>query len=226
MAEGDEGKHMGLYEKLFQFQTQFTAIIKDLELPAKGGTYGAVSENNVLAKVNPLLESLRLLVFPSKVNFHGVLNNTTTITSEYTWVDVDSGETAIMASGGQGSSPYDKGMGMALTYSMKYMFMKFGKAATGDDPDKISDYTHGENEQKQAEKLAFDTCMDALKQTRMSGAIVGKNGGDVNYCRIEQAIKDSRGNISLLSKAHNALLGIMEGKIDPDKVAVPKDVVY
>lgn len=207
---------MGIYQKLFAFYQRFEKIRKDLDIPADGNkTYGAVSENMVLEKVRPILDELKLIVYLEEITRVERTGETTTVAGNYKWVDVETGESVVMASGGQGSSKRDKGFGMALTYSQKYLFLKFGKTATGDDPDKTSDYQHEQREIH--DDQIYNGCMNLLDE--MKGAQLKT---EHNYTRIRQAILDNRGNEQILTRAYNTLVGVKEGKVDPGTVAVQK----
>jgi len=215
MAESNEGKPVGIHKKLFAFYQRIQAIGKDLNLPAdsSGKTYYAVSENAVLEKVRPVLDELRLIVTLEKITEMQRHGETTTIIGEYRWTDIDSGESVIMASGGQGTSKRDKGLGMALTYSQKYMFLKYVKATTGDDPDNKSDHQHDKEEEKSQEM--YNGAMNLLEELKTAGLLKT----DFNYKRIYAALKGLQGNEPVLARAYNTLMGVKNGQVDPNNVA-------
>jgi hypothetical protein len=62
----------------------------------------------------------------------------TKLVAEYKIVDVESGESELICTVGQGMDSGDKGAGKAMTYAYKYAQRELFMIPTGDDPDHTS----------------------------------------------------------------------------------------
>jgi hypothetical protein len=208
---------MGLYGKLFSIFQEVGGLSKDLEIPTRDGNYRAVSEAQVLKKIRPLLIKHGVMVLPTEVNVEAVAGGVTTISTKYMLVDVESEEQMIVASAGQGKSSADKGMGMAMTYAEKYLYLKMLKIITGEDADNIGDYQHeteaAENHEKMEQLYKF--LLNELELMRRGTLL--KN--EENYSRIKGALVKMYGRYDVLKRAESQILGIKEGTTDPDTVA-------
>lgn len=155
---------MNLYEKLLAIQQRIDVFVKDNQVGEGKQSYKAVSSEQVLDIVRPLMNELKLLLLPEVKRANVIVGATSSGTARYlteltmvmTWVDVESGETLSQDWYGQGIDlAGEKGVGKANTYAEKYYFMKaFHVPTPKDDPDGDAKTKSGEKAQKgtQAEK--------------------------------------------------------------------------
>lgn len=105
--------------------------------------YDYVTENDLVYAVRDKLSAAGIFVFTStETQGHELLTSAdgkqsllTTVTTLYTFVDGESGETFSVKSQGQGSDNGDKGGYKAITGAMKYFLYKCFMIPTGDDPE-------------------------------------------------------------------------------------------
>lgn len=109
--------------------------------------YDYVTEADLLEAVRGHLTGNRILVLPAVVStsHEGTL---TTVMMEYTFYDVDSGESLTQTWAGQGDDKGDKGVYKALTGATKYFLVKSFLISTGDDPERVSDADRRNNQPK------------------------------------------------------------------------------
>lgn len=130
-----------LYAKLLELQKGCRSLGKD----ARAFGYQYVSGSKLLDYVRPKMDELGLLLIPHTADFSEREVNTgkrnevlVTLHKEYTWCDVDSGETLTTSFVAQGCNGWDKGLGSAETYAERYFLLKFFHIATdSDDVDAI-----------------------------------------------------------------------------------------
>lgn len=143
--------------KLNLFQ-KISAVMRDIEYLSKddrvefGNTkYRAISEEKVTAAVRASLIKHGLIVLPIK-QVHTKEGNLSTVDVDYKIIDIDTGEHEIIVSSGTGVDTQDKGVGKAMTYSYKYLFLRTFAIPTGEDPDKISSAELDEKQRIEREK--------------------------------------------------------------------------
>lgn len=133
-----EKKTKSLHEKILDIMKNVEYLRKDK--PVEYGTtkYKAIGEEKVTMTLRKELIAHNIVVYPIKQDVFKDGNVTTTNT-EYKMVNVDNPEDfIILASSGQGADSQDKGVGKAMTYSFKYMFLRTFAIPTGEDPDNIA----------------------------------------------------------------------------------------
>lgn len=126
-----------IYQKMLEVMKAIEYLNKDDAVSYGNTKYKAMSEEKVTITVRKELIKQGLVVFPIEQSVMKEGNLTTTNTT-YKMVDVDTGEYVLLASSGQGADTQDKGVGKAMTYSFKYMFLRTFAIPTGEDPDKIA----------------------------------------------------------------------------------------
>lgn len=139
---------MNLYQKI-------AAVMKDIQYLQKddkvsmgtSGSYKAMSEEKVTQVVRESLITHGLVILPVEQTHtrdelrdkDNVLKGYLSIVdTRYKIVDIDTGQSEMLASGGTGADTQDKGIGKAMTYSYKYLLLRTFAIPTGDDPDKTS----------------------------------------------------------------------------------------
>lgn len=152
---------LNVYRKLLEVRKS----VPYLQKTANGHQYNYVGSSAVLAAVRDKLDEQGLLLFPNVVkrelsqsavenkDKYGNLKRTTTYFTElfieYTWVDVETGESVTVPFYAQGIDiGGEKSVGKALTYSEKYFLLKsFNIPTDADDPDSF---------QQKAEQLSVN----------------------------------------------------------------------
>lgn len=149
---------MSLYEKLLVIQQSIDRFVKDNQVGEGKQAYKAVSSEQVLDTVRPLLNDLKLLLLPEVVSANVIVGSTSSGTARYlteltmkmTWVDTETSETLAQQWYAQGIDlAGEKGVGKANTYAEKYYLMKaFHVPTPKDDPDGDKKTASGEKAQK------------------------------------------------------------------------------
>ena len=152
---------LNVYRKLLEVRKS----VPYLQKTSNGHQYNFVGSSAVLAAVRDKLDEQGLLLFPNVVkrelsqsaventDKYGNLKRTTTYFTElfieYTWVDVETGESVTVPFYAQGIDiGGEKSVGKALTYSEKYFLLKsFNIPTDQDDPDSF---------QQKAEQLSVN----------------------------------------------------------------------
>lgn len=152
---------LNVYRKLLEVRKS----VPYLQKTSSGHQYNFVGSSAVLAAVRDKLDEQGLLLFPNVIkrelsqsaventDKYGNLKRTTTYFTElfieYTWVDVETGESVTVPFYAQGIDiGGEKSVGKALTYSEKYFLLKsFNIPTDADDPDSF---------QQKAEQLSVN----------------------------------------------------------------------
>lgn len=149
---------MNLYEKLLAIQQSVDKFVKDNQVGEGKQSYKAVSSDQVLETVRPLLNEHKLLLLPEVDDANVIVGTTSSGTARYltelhmtmTWVDTESGDKLSQQWYAQGVDlAGEKGVGKANTYAEKYYLMKvFHVPTPKDDPDGDKKTSSGEKAQK------------------------------------------------------------------------------
>ena len=139
-----EPMNKNLYQKIYDIMNETKALPKDMSI---AGQYKAISEAVVLNEIKPLLKKHRVIIFPIDVTSkqEGKL---TMLETRFKIVDVESGESEVLAAPGNGADPQDKGSGKAWTYAYKALLQKTFMLFSGED----TDNTHSDEITKTVEK--------------------------------------------------------------------------
>lgn len=127
----------GIYDKIHNIMEDVQYMAKDATIAYKDVNYRGLSEEKVTTAMRTALVKYGVIVFPIEQSHHrdGTL---TTVDVKYRFVDIEDGSYIDVVSSGTGSDTQDKGVGKAMTYAFKYMWLRTFALPTGEDPDKIS----------------------------------------------------------------------------------------
>ena len=139
-----------LYQKMLNVYKAVDYLQKDDQVKFGQTNYKAISEEKVTSTVRAALVENGLIVFPIEQE-HKKEGNLSTVDVKYKLVDTETGEYEIIVSSGTGSDTQDKGVGKAMTYAFKYLFLRTFAIPTGEDPDKVSSAELDEKERKAKE---------------------------------------------------------------------------
>ena len=139
-----------LYQKILNVYKAVDYLQKDDHVKFGQTNYKAISEEKVTSTVRAALVENGLIVFPIEQE-HKKEGNLSTVDVKYKLVDTETGEYEIIVSSGTGADTQDKGVGKAMTYAFKYLFLRTFAIPTGEDPDKVSSAELDEKERKAKE---------------------------------------------------------------------------
>lgn len=140
-----------LHKKLVKVLGSLGTVNKSGKNKAQGYTYA--TESDLLDAIRAQLIEQNVFIFTSsevqdikelnKKDREGndKLSFITTVSTQHTFYDADSGESHTVTSSGQGHDSLDKGVFKAITGANKYFLMKNFLMATGDDPENDSGST-------------------------------------------------------------------------------------
>ena len=175
-----------LYQRMSAVMQDVKRLKKDRSVGSGSYAYQAMSEEKVATTLRTAMIDHGLVIFPieqqhSMVDYHRSGKNGDTVISistvdvKYKIVNVDNpAQFEIIASSGTGVDPQDKGVGKAMTYSMKYALMRAFLIPTGEDPDDVHNEDLARQQQANADAAALHRAgaikamsaavdMDALK---------------------------------------------------------------
>ena len=148
-------------EKLMPIHKKILEIMKDIEYLRKddnvefGNTkYRGLTEEKVTKEVRAALVRHSVVVYPIEQTHRrepiGTKGSVLSIVdTKYRFVDVEDDTMLDAVSSGSGADTQDKGVGKAMTYSYKYLFLRTLAIPTGEDPDKIcSEQLDAEDEKR------------------------------------------------------------------------------
>ncbi|NBI30922.1 hypothetical protein ERL59_18385, partial [Chengkuizengella sp. YPA3-1-1] len=136
-------------------------LVKDDHIQFGQNHYKAITEEKVTSRVRQELIENKLIVFPIE-QIHKREGTLSTVDVKYKIVDAETGEYEILVSSGTGSDTQDKGVGKAMTYAFKYLFLRSFAIPTGEDPDKISSEELDEKEKAVLEKKLKEKLSNVL----------------------------------------------------------------
>lgn len=168
----DEVK-LNLYQKISAVMRDVEYLSKDDKVEFGNTKYKAISEEKVTATVRASLIKHGLVVLPV-TQVHTKDGNLSTVDVTYKIVDIETGEHELIVSSGTGVDSQDKGVGKAMTYSYKYLFLRTFAIPTGDDPDKISSAELDDKQRKEREEAdAKELKAIEIKWKVLSGSTEG-----------------------------------------------------
>ena len=151
---------MGLYEKMYNIMCDTESLKKDLSV---GGQYKAVSEKEVLNSIKPLLKKYKVILFPISANV-SLNGKITQVEATYKIVDIESGESEVLATVGNGADSQDKGSGKAMTYAYKVMLQKSFMMFSGEDTDNTHSDDITSNIKKSDSKVTVQMLQDVISK--------------------------------------------------------------
>lgn len=140
-----------LYKKIHAVMQDVTYLQKDDSVAFGNTKYKAISEEKVTSTVRESLVKHGLVIIPFEQE-HCRDGTLSTVNVKYKIIDIETGEFEIASSSGTGADTQDKGVGKAMTYAYKYLFLRLFAIPTGEDPDKVSsaELDHQEEQRKKA----------------------------------------------------------------------------
>ena len=136
-----------IYKKLLEIQKRVKGLAKDKQ----GNSYSYVSGSKALGVIRPAMDELGVLLIPEVADATYTRQDYSTskgqksemfvsLTMNFVWVDVESGDTISIKWASSGMNAWDKGLGSALTYGERYFLLKFFHIQTDyDDVDARQD---------------------------------------------------------------------------------------
>ena len=216
---------MSLYEKLLVIQQAVDRFVKDNQVGEGKQAYKAVSSEQVLDTVRPLMNEHKLLLIPSVVDANVIVGATSSGTARFltelkmtmTWYDVESKETLPIPWYGQGVDlAGEKGVGKANTYAEKYFFMKFFHVPTPkDDPDGDKKTKSGEKEQKGTQAEVETLLLQRAGISQMLGELCAGDAEKIRSSLIAFTKNDSRAypGVDAVEKISDLQVKVVYGKI-------------
>ena len=128
---------MGIYKKMLNVMKGVGYLQKDDKISYGTTSYKGLSEEKITGVVREKLVEQGIIVYPI-IQSHSREGNLSTVDTTYRFVDTEDGSYIDAVSSGTGADTQDKGVGKAMTYSFKYLFLRTFAIPTGEDPDKIS----------------------------------------------------------------------------------------
>lgn len=143
-------KEMNIYQKIHAVSSEIGMIQMTLNVDTgKGKTYKAISINDVVDALIPLMGKYRLVVLPGEKELLAEEQIKTTtnygertqffvrMRAQFKIVNIDKPEEMVIAEGyGDGLDSGDKSLGKANTYARKYALIDAFNLSKGDDPDR------------------------------------------------------------------------------------------
>lgn len=145
-APKEEGKSLNLYQRIHAVMGDVKRLQKDKSVGSGNYAYKAMSEEKVVTEIRTAMLAHGLAIFPieqehimeDKAREQGKIVSLSTVNVRYKLVNIDNpSEFEVVVSSGTGVDSQDKGVGKAMTYSMKYALLRTFMIPTGQDPDDI-----------------------------------------------------------------------------------------
>jgi len=141
--------NLNLYKKMYAVMAESMALDKSMTVGKGNNSYKAISEASVLNLMKPLLKKHKLILFPIDATIEETVNSypdqydssktktrlISQVVAKYKIVDIETGESEVLASVGNGADPQDKGSGKAWTYAYKALLQKTFMLFSGEDTD-------------------------------------------------------------------------------------------
>ena len=126
-----------IYQRMMNVMSKVEYVKKDDTISYGTTSYKGLSEEKVTTLIRKQLIEQNIIVYPIKQD-HRREGNLSTVDVTYRFVCVDDGSWIEAMSSGTGVDTQDKGVGKAMTYAYKYLWLRTFAIPTGEDPDKIS----------------------------------------------------------------------------------------
>ncbi len=181
---------MPIHKKILAVMKDVDYLMKDDNVAYQSTRYKGLREEIVTTKVRDAMVEHDLIVFPIKqehrrepIGSKGSVLSILDIT--YRFVDTEDDTFIEVVSSGTGADTQDKGVGKAMTYAFKYVFLRTFAIPTGEDPDRISS---AELDDKDAKRKGNDT--KGMRGTNDDIHVVAPaqvaNGGDATSEQMEK----------------------------------------
>lgn len=204
-------EEMNLWQRIHAVSTEVGRVAMTLAVDTgKGKSYKAVSINDVVDSLIPVLAKYRLVVVPGAKEIIEQTQLTTTtqygerqqffirLRAEFTIVNIDKPtETLTVCGYGDGIDSGDKATGKANTYARKYALIDAFNLSKGDDPDKDASQEY--------KKITYATAEQVTKvkvlytDEEISKMLKRMKKGNLYACTTEQVEK------MIASRDHSAI---------------------
>ena len=148
-ADALEIRQMNVFQKIHAVSSEIGRVAMSLNVDTGNNkSYKAISINDVVDALIPLIEKYRLAIVPGdKTIIQSDQITTTTkfgekqqffvrVAAKYLIVNIDNPADSVITGGyGDGIDPGDKATGKAITYARKYALIDAFNLSKGDDPD-------------------------------------------------------------------------------------------
>ena len=164
-----------LYQRIAAVMQDVQRLQKDKQVGENNYAYKAMSEEKVTSVIRAAMITHGLVILPvgqsHSLTDYSRLQKVVSISAvdvTYKLVNVDNpAEFEMIVSSGTGVDSQDKGVGKAMTYSMKYALLRLFMIPTGNDPDEV----HNTELDKQ-QQAALDAAM--VDQKRQVAEAIAK----------------------------------------------------
>lgn len=157
-----------IYQRMMNVMSKVEYLAKDDTISYKDVRYKGLSEEKVTKAVRGELVEQNIIVYPVKQE-HRREGTLSTVDVTYRFVCVDDGSWIEAVSSGTGVDTQDKGVGKAMTYAYKYLWLRTFAIPTGEDPDKISSAELDDKDKKNAVEQGKRKVMQMLEDNPMLG---------------------------------------------------------
>ncbi len=125
---------LNIYQRMAAVMEEVRPIAK--QEGASGLQYKFVSHDSVVSALRGLFIKHGIIAIPSVTGYHQEGNRTSAYV-DVTFINIDNPSEFIVAkSFGYGVDKQDKGPGKAISYAVKYAYLKVLSLETGDDPER------------------------------------------------------------------------------------------
>jgi len=135
-AKTFRGGGANIYQRMHAVMQEIKYVQKEKKA---GMRYSIVSHDSVTALVRPLFVKNGIVCYPTQFEMAQV-GNRTQLTCAVVFQNIDDvNDRMVVASAGFGIDDQDKGPGKAISYAVKYAYLKALCLESGDDPDEDQD---------------------------------------------------------------------------------------
>lgn len=160
-------KAMNIYQRISAVSAEVGKVAMTLNVSTGNGSYKAISINDVVDSLIPVLTKYRLAILPGEKEIIEQEQIKTTskygdktqfyirLKATYTVVNIDNPDEKVSAVGfGDGIDSGDKATGKANTYARKYALIDLFNLSKGDDPDREASQEYQKIETATAEQIS------------------------------------------------------------------------
>ena len=160
-------KAMNIYQRISAVSAEVGKVAMTLNVSTGSGSYKAISINDVVDNLIPVVTKYRLAILPGEKEIIEQEQIKTTskygektqfyirLKATYTVVNIDKPEEKVSAVGfGDGIDSGDKATGKANTYARKYALIDLFNLSKGDDPDREASQEYQKIETATAEQIS------------------------------------------------------------------------
>lgn len=204
-------KAMNIYQRISAVSAEVGKVAMTLNVSTGNGSYKAISINDVVDNLIPVVTKYRLAILPGEKEIIEQEQIKTTskygektqfyirLKATYTVVNIDNPEEKVSAVGfGDGIDSGDKATGKANTYARKYALIDLFNLSKGDDPDREASQEYQKIETATAEQISkIQTLYNADEIATMLKRMRKKSLVDITKEQAEKMI--AKRDMSLLA---------------------------